>query len=87
MEAYQSTASASYYINSEVQLANTSSDFNNYFTSFINSHVDVASHNHTRYVASANTCVNAPHHTHHNYEYYGQEPMHVVNSSRDFRLT
>ena len=57
MEAYQSTASASYYINSEVQLANTSSDLNNYFTSFINSHVDVASHNHTSYVASANNFV------------------------------
>jgi hypothetical protein len=44
----------------------------------MNSHVDVANHNHTRYVASANTFDNAPHHTHHN---YGQESMHVVNSS------
>jgi hypothetical protein len=44
----------------------------------MNSHVDVANHNHTRYVASPNTFDNAPHHTHHN---YGQEPMHVVNSS------
>ena len=47
----------------------------------MNSHVDVASHNHTRYVASANTFDNAPHHTHHNYGYYGQERMHVINSS------
>jgi len=46
----------------------------------MNSHVDVASHNHTRYVASANTFDNAPHHTHHNYGYYGQEPMSTVNS-------
>ena len=46
----------------------------------MNSHVDAASHNHTRYVASANTFDNAPHHTHHNYGYYGQEPMSTVNS-------
>ena len=46
----------------------------------MNSHVDVASHNHTRYVASANTFDNAPHYTHRNYGYYGQELMHVVNS-------
>ena len=45
----------------------------------MSSHVDVASHNDTRYVASAHTFVNAPHHTHHSYGYYGQEPMHVVN--------
>ena len=47
----------------------------------MNSHVGVASHNDTRYVASANTFVNTPHHTHHNYEYYAQEPMSTVNSS------
>ena len=46
----------------------------------MSSHVDVASHNHTRYVASANTFDNAPHYTHHNYGYYGQEPMSIVNS-------
>ena len=47
----------------------------------MNSHVDVASHNHTRYVVSADSFDNAPHNTHHNYGYYGQELMHVVNSS------
>ena len=47
----------------------------------MSSHVDVASHNDTRYVASADNFVNAPHHTHHSYGYYGQEPMQVVNSS------
>jgi hypothetical protein len=41
----------------------------------MNSHVDVASHNHTRYVASANAFDNAPYHMHHNHGYYGQEPM------------
>ena len=30
---------------------------------------------------SANTFVNSPHNTHHDYEYYGQEPMSIVNSS------
>jgi hypothetical protein len=44
----------------------------------MSSHVDVTSHNDTRYIASADTFVNAPHHTHHSYGYYGQEPMHVV---------
>ena len=81
MEAYQSATSASNYINPDVQLTNTSYDSNNYFASIINSHIDVASHDDTRYVASANTIINAPHHTHHNYEYYGQEPMSIVNSS------
>ena len=47
----------------------------------MSSHVGVASCNDTTYLASANTFDNAPHHTHHNYGYYGQEPMHVVNSS------
>jgi hypothetical protein len=47
----------------------------------MNSHVDVASHNYTRYVESANTFHNASHHTHRNYGYYGQKLMHVVNSS------
>jgi hypothetical protein len=46
----------------------------------MNSHVGVASHNDTRYVASANTFVNAPHHTHYNYGYYGQKSMSIVNS-------
>ena len=78
---YQGVASQNYCNYLKVQLANASYDFNNYFTSSMNSHVDVASHNHTRYVASANTFDNAPHHTHHNYGYYGQEPRHVVNSS------
>jgi hypothetical protein len=44
----------------------------------MSSHVDVTSHNNTRYIASADTFVNAPHHTHHSYGYYGQEPMYVV---------
>ena len=47
----------------------------------MNSHVGVASHNDTRYVASADTFVNAPHHTHHSYGYYGQEPVSTMNSS------
>lgn len=33
----------------------THDDFNSYLASFINSHVGVASHNDTRYVAKANT--------------------------------
>ena len=47
----------------------------------MSSYVGVASCNDTRYVTSANTFVNAPHNTHHDYEYYGQEPMSIVNSS------
>jgi hypothetical protein len=47
----------------------------------MNSHVGVASHNDTRYVASANILVSAPYHTHNNYGYYGQEPMSIINSS------
>jgi hypothetical protein len=70
MEAYQSATSASYY-NPKVQLANIYHDSNNYFASTINSHVAVASYNDTRYVASANTFVNASHHIHHSYGYYG----------------
>ena len=78
---YQGVASQNYRNYLEVQLANASYDFNNYFASSMNSHVDVAGHNHTRYGSSANTFDNAPHHTHHNYGYYGQERMHVINSS------
>ena len=76
---YQGDSSQFYYNYPEVQLANASYDPNNYFASSMNSHVDVASHNHTRYVASANTFDNAPHHTHHNYGYYGQELMPIMN--------
>ena len=47
----------------------------------MNSHVDVASHNNTRYVASTATFDNPPHYTHHNYGYCGEEPMSIVNSS------
>ena len=72
---YQGDTSQNYYNHLEVQLANASYDPTGYFASHINSHVDVASHNDTRYVTSANNFVNTPHHTHHNYEYYGQEPM------------
>jgi hypothetical protein len=46
----------------------------------MNAHVDVASHNHTRYVAPANTFDNAPHHMYHNHGYYGQEPISTLNS-------
>lgn len=46
----------------------------------MNSRVGVASHNNTRYVASTNTFVNAPHHRHHNCASYGQEPMSTVHS-------
>ena len=46
----------------------------------MSSRVGVASCNDTRYVTSANTFVNVPHHTHHNYGYHGQEPMSTVNS-------
>ena len=78
---YRGVASQNYYNYPEVQLANASYDPNSYFASSLSSHVGVASCNDTRYVTSANTFVNAPHHTHHNYGYYGQEPRHVVNSS------
>jgi hypothetical protein len=77
---YQGVASQNYYNYLELQLANASYDSNNYFVSYMNSHVDVASHNHTKYVASANTFDNAPHHMHHNHGYYGQEPMSTLNS-------
>ena len=77
---YQGVASQNYCNYLKVQLANASYDFNNYFTSSMNSHVDVASHNHTRYVVSVGPFDNAPHYTHHNYEYYGQEPMSTANS-------
>ena len=78
---YQGVASQNYYNYLEVQHANAFYDPNNYFASSMNSHVDAASHNHTRYVASANTFDNAPHcHTHQNYGYHGQEPMSTVNS-------
>lgn len=40
----------------------------------MNSHVDVASHNNSKSVASANCYVdNAPHHTHHNHGYLNYE--------------
>jgi len=83
----QGVASQYYYNHPEVQLTKASYDPNSYFASSMSSHVGVASSNDTRYVTWANTYVNAPHRTHHNYEYYGQEPMHVVNSSREFRHT
>jgi len=79
--------SSQYYCNyPKVQLANTSYDSSGYFVSSMNSHVDVASHNNTKYVASTATFDNAPHNTHHNYGCYGQEPMSIVNSS-DFGTT
>jgi len=77
---YQGVASQYYYNHPEVQLASTSYDSYSYFTSDMNSHVGVASYNDTRYVTSTNTFVNAPHNTHHDYKYYGQEPMSAMNS-------
>ena len=68
---YQGVASQYYYNHPKVQLANASYDPNSYFASSMSSHVGVASCNDTRYVISANTFVNAPCYTHHNYEYYG----------------
>ena len=70
---YQGVASQSYYNYPEVQLANASYGSNNYFPSDINSHVGVASYDDTRYVASADILVSAPHHTHNNYGYYSQD--------------
>ena len=78
---YQGDSSQFYYNYPEVQFANTSYILNNYFASSMSSHVDVASCNDTRYVTSASTFVNAPHNTHHDYEYCGQELMSIVNSS------
>jgi hypothetical protein len=47
----------------------------------MNSHVDVASHNNRRYVASTNTYIaNDLHHTYHNSRYYCQEPISTMNS-------
>jgi hypothetical protein len=54
---YKGVASQNYYNRPKVHLANASYGSNNYFASSMNSHVDVASHNHTRYVASANTLI------------------------------
>ena len=77
---YQGVASQYYYNHPEVQLANASYDSNSYFASSMSSHIGVASCNDTRYVTSANTFVNSPHNTHHDYEYYGQGSMSIVNS-------
>ena len=63
---YQGGSSQNSYNYHKVQLTNTSYDPNNYFASSMSSHVDVASHNDTRYVASVDTFNNVPHHTHHN---------------------
>jgi hypothetical protein len=76
----ESTTPQYYYATPKVHHANILLDSNNYFASTVNSYVDVASDNDNRYVALASTFVNAPHHTHHNYGYYGQEPMSTVNS-------
>jgi hypothetical protein len=77
---YLGVAPQYYYNHPKVQLVNASYDPNSYFASSMISRVDVASCNDTRYVTSANTFVNAPHNTHHDYGYYGQEPMSIVNS-------
>jgi hypothetical protein len=67
---YQGDSSQYYYNYSEVQLANASNGYSNYFASDINSHVGVASYDNPRYVASPNTFD----------EYYDQEPMCAENS-------
>jgi hypothetical protein len=67
---YQGDSSQYYYNYHEVQLANTSNGYCNYFASDINSHVSIASYDNPRYVASANIFD----------EYYGQEPMCAENS-------
>ena len=54
---YQGVASQNYYNYPEVQLAHASYGYKNYFASNMNSHVGVASHNDSRYAASANIYV------------------------------
>jgi hypothetical protein len=78
---YHGGSSQNYYNYPEVQHANASYDPNNYLASSMSSHVGVPNYNDTRYVASADTFDNAPHHMHHNYRYCGQEPLSIVNSS------
>jgi hypothetical protein len=78
METFESDGPQYYYTMPKVHYANKLHDSNNYFASIVNSYVDVASN---RYIASVNTFVNAPHHTHHNYGYYSQDPMSIINSS------
>jgi hypothetical protein len=70
---YQGGSSQNYYNYLEVQLVKASYDPNSYFASHISSHIGVASCNDTRYVASADTFDNVPHHTHNNNGYHGQE--------------
>jgi hypothetical protein len=77
---YQGGSSQNYYNYLKVQLANASYDPNGYFASHISSHVGVASYNDTRYVESADTFDNVPHHTHINNGNHGQEPMSTMNS-------
>jgi hypothetical protein len=76
----QSAVPQYYYAMPMVHHANILHDSNDCFASTINSYVDVTGDNDTRYVASANTFVNALHHIYHNYGYYGQESMSTVNS-------
>jgi hypothetical protein len=52
---YQGDSSQYYYNYPEIQLANASNGYSNYFASDINSHVGVASYDNLRYVASTNT--------------------------------
>jgi len=73
----ESTTAQYYCVTPKVHHANILHDSNNCFASTVNSYVHVASDNDTRYVESANTSC----HIHHNYGYFGQELMHVVNSS------
>ena len=67
---YQGDSSQYYYNYPEVQLANESEEFYNYFASDMNSHVGVASCNNSKYVASAYAFN----------EYHDQEPMFAENS-------
>jgi hypothetical protein len=51
---YQAVSLQYYYNYPNIQLANTFYNSNNYFASPKNSHVGVASHNKSRFVAPAN---------------------------------
>ena len=78
---YQSIGHLYYYNYPKVQLTNTSHASNYYFPSFMNSHVGVASHNDSRYVASANIyVVNDLHYTHHNSAHHVRKPKSTTNS-------
>jgi hypothetical protein len=74
---YQGDSSQNYYNYPKLQLVSYGS--NNSFASSMNSQIDIASHNYTRYIVSANAFDIGPHHMHPGY--YGQEQMSTMNSS------